>query len=429
MNLELSRRQIVAVLTFTLVSLALLGFMLARLGAVALPGSSSRSVQAVFANAEGLPAQSDVLVHGVRVGSVSGIAPRGDRTLVTLTLGSNAPELRAGAYVRVGFKTALGEPFVELDPGHPSGSRLRPDRLLAVRQTVAIDDALSFLGPRGRGDLRGALVPLGAGAVPAATSLEVSSTTAALSAMTASVAQLVAELRGQSADLSGVVSSGRVVLDALASRTASLRGLVSDARTTLSAVADQRRALGATLDRLPALLRGADVTLREAQPLIARATPLVHSLAVASPDLSRALRALPAVSAAASQVLARAGAIRSSVLPALAAVRSLSAPASTVLARLGPDLADIVPVAQYLGPRGRTIAAWFANTADLGSHGDAKGDWARFFVTFDPATLLGLPSGAPPGNSYTAPGDAANNAPYRSGGYPRLMPYSPALGG
>jgi hypothetical protein len=87
-----------------------------------------------------------------------------------------------------------------------------------------------------------------------------------------------------------------------------------------------------------------------------------------------------------------------------------------------------VPVAQYLGPRGRTVAAWFANTADLGSHGDAKGDWARFFVMFDPSTLFGVRAGSPSGNSYTAPGDAARNQPYRSGDYPRLMPFSPALG-
>jgi hypothetical protein len=85
-------------------------------------------------------------------------------------------------------------------------------------------------------------------------------------------------------------------------------------------------------------------------------------------------------------------------------------------------------VAQYLGPRGTTIAAWFANTAALGDHGDAKGDWARFFVMFDPSTLLGLKAGAPPGNSYTAPGDAAHNTPYGLGDYPRLMPYTAALG-
>jgi hypothetical protein len=117
------------------------------------------------------------------------------------------------------------------------------------------------------------------------------------------------------------------------------------------------------------------------------------------------------------------------VVPALAALRSLAAPGSAALGLLGTALADLVPVAQYLGPRGRTIAAWFANTADLGSHGDAKGDWARFFVMFDPATVLGArSSAAPPGNTYTAPGDAADNRAYAAGGYPRLMPFSPALG-
>ena len=63
-----------------------------------------------------------------------------------------------------------------------------------------------------------------------------------------------------------------------------------------------------------------------------------------------------------------------------------------------------------------------------GSHGDAKGNWARFFVTFDRSTLTGTPSDAPPGNSYTKPGDAAHNEPYQPGGYPRLEPYWPAMG-
>ena len=82
---------------------------------------------------------------------------------------------------------------------------------------------------------------------------------------------------------------------------------------------------------------------------------------------------------------------------------------------------------QYLGPRANTIAAWFANTADLGSSGDAKGKWARFFIMLDPSTALGIKAGAPAGNSYTAPNDAAHNAPYEPGDYPRLEPYAPAL--
>ena len=48
-------------------------------------------------------------------------------------------------------------------------------------------------------------------------------------------------------------------------------------------------------------------------------------------------------------------------------------------------------------------------------------------MLFDRATLFGTPSGAPPRNAYTAPGDAAHNQPYRTGGFPRLEPYLPAL--
>ena len=75
------------------------------------------------------------------------------------------------------------------------------------------------------------------------------------------------------------------------------------------------------------------------------------------------------------------------------------------------------------------LAAEGHDIDDLGSHGDAKGDWARFFVMFDPSTLLGIHSGAPASNAYTAPDDAAHNAPYEPGGYQRLMPYAPALAG
>jgi hypothetical protein len=64
---------------------------------------------------------------------------------------------------------------------------------------------------------------------------------------------------------------------------------------------------------------------------------------------------------------------------------------------------------------------------DLGSNGDAKGKWARFFVGFDAASTFGVKLGAPPSNPYTAPNDAAANRAYRSGDFPRLVPYAPAL--
>jgi phospholipid/cholesterol/gamma-HCH transport system substrate-binding protein len=426
MNLELSKRAIAGVTVFFVVSIVLLLYMLARLGTLPVPGAHEHSVRVTFADAEGLPVQADVLVHGVKVGSVSGISvkPTG-RSVVTLKLGSGAPVLHPDASADVGFKTPLGEPFVDLDPGHARG---RLTGQLGARSAVEIDDALAFLDAGGRANLRAVLGSLGRGAASPDTSSEVNGTLAQLSTTTTSLGTLTAELSAQRGDLTAIVSNGRTVLDVLAGRAAEIRGLTDDAGTALSAAASQRAALGSILDQLPGLETLASSTLLAARPLIARATPVVEQVAAAAPALTRALDALPETTTELDAVLSQAPAIRSKVLPALSLLHGLAGPGTTALSVLGPALADIIPMAQYLEPRGNTIAAWFSNTADLGSHGDAKGDWARFFVMFDPSTLTGSTSGAPAGNSYTLPNDAAHNQAYVPGDYPHLMAYSPALG-
>jgi phospholipid/cholesterol/gamma-HCH transport system substrate-binding protein len=428
-NARLPLRTVAGVAAFFAVSLALLAFFLIRLGAVPSPGAGTHTVAAVFANAEGLPAQADVLVHGVKVGTVSAIHVRpAGSTRVTLALSGEAPTLHADASAAVGFKTPLGEPFVDLDPGR-SGSRLRRG-IVASRSTVEIDDALGFLDASGRGALRSALLALGRGAAAPGASEQLSGTIASLAQSSDRVGLLLGELRAQRSQLSGLVSNGRVVLDALSGRAAELHSLTGDARSTVAALALQRSSLQRVIEGLPGLLGAGRATLNDSEPLISQATPLAGELAAAAPSLTSAMRSLPGAVSGLEQLLSSAGAIRSSVLPALAELRALGAPAATGLRLLGPALADAIPVAQYLGPRGQTIASWFANTADLGSHGDAKGDWARFFVMFDPATLTGTKlGGAPPANSYTGPGDAADNQAYRPGGYQRLEPYAPALKG
>jgi phospholipid/cholesterol/gamma-HCH transport system substrate-binding protein len=424
MSLHLPRRASLAVLLFVVVSLALLAYMLGRLGTIPLPGSSTHDVRALVMNAGGLPVDADVLVHGVKVGSVSNVSTQGNGTVVTLALTDSAPSLHANGTIEVGTKTPLGEPYVDLDPG--SGTLLRTHALLRSRSAVQIDDALAWLDAPGRANLRAVLASLGASTGPS-TRAGVSDTLAALPGTVASLDGLASALRAQRADLTGVVTDGRSVLNTLAGRSSELRSLTVDARTTLDALAAQRTALAGTLARLPALLTLADSTLYAAKPLIARATPLVDQLATAAPSLTAALRALPSVTSSANTILSQAHAISTEVVPALRNAGALTKPAEAALAILGPVLADIVPVARYLGPRGSTIAAWFSNTAALGDHGDAKGDWARFFVMFDPSTMFGITQGSPPGNAYTAPNDAAHNAAYQPGGYPRLMPYAPAL--
>jgi phospholipid/cholesterol/gamma-HCH transport system substrate-binding protein len=426
-NLKLPRRTVVGVIVFAAIALGLLLYMLGRLGAIPLPGPGNTQVRALLANADGLPADADVLVHGLRIGSVSGLSAQRGGTLVTLSLDGGAPALRANASLQVGEKTFLGEPFVDLDPG--SGPPLERGALIRAGSAVEIDDALSWLDAAGRANLRAVLGSLRAGLEPRQSGAELSGTLARLPATTASLDRLAGTLRAQRSALSGTVLAGRTVLDTLASRAQSLRTLTVGARLTFGSLASERTALAATLGRLPGTLTLADSTLAALRPLIARATPVAGELTEAAPALRDALTDLPGVTASANALLGSAGALETDIVPTLNRLHGLARPAASALSILGPVLADVIPIARFLAPRANTIAAWFANTADLGSHGDAKGDWARFFVMFDPSTLLGSRSGAPASNAYTAPGDAAHNEPYRSGGYQRLMPYAPALAG
>jgi phospholipid/cholesterol/gamma-HCH transport system substrate-binding protein len=427
MNLRLGVRAAAGVLTFAVASLVLLGYMLIRLGALPSPAAEVLTVHALLADAQGLPTHADVLDRGVNVGQVSGVSVHGADTVVTLALGAGRPVLHSDASVRIGFKTPLGEPFVDLDPGSAPGPALRAGATLRSTSTVALDEALGFLDGAGRVNLRSALIDLGQGAASPATSAHVSDTALGLENATASLGRLAAELRAQTGEISGVVGNGATVLDVLAQRAGEVRGLFVSANTTLAVLARQRSALGGVLGRLPGLLDQARVTLASATPLIQQAIPAAGRLTAAAPGITEALRAAPSVTASLDRVLAQADAIRRTALPALGALAPLATTGREALRLLGPALADLVPVAHYLGLRANTIAAWFANTADLGSSGDAKGKWARFFITLDPSTAVGVKAGAPPGNSYAPPNDAAHNVPYNPGAYPRLEPYAPAL--
>jgi hypothetical protein len=114
--------------------------------------------------------------------------------------------------------------------------------------------------------------------------------------------------------------------------------------------------------------------------------------------------------------------LRAAALPFLRKTASVLSLARPVEGPLSAAMRNIVPIVRYVSRRRDTVAAWFSNTGDLGSSRDAVGYFARFFVSFEPGTALGV-HGQFQNNSYTRPHDAANNQPYS--GYPRLEPYQP----
>lgn len=422
MSLDVSRAWLAALAVFAVVVVATTAVLLDRAGGPSVVPDGARSLVVDLGHLEGLEDRGDVLVRGVRVGSVGRIVRRGGRARVTLDLDGAQVDVRRGATVRVGLKTLLGEAYLDLDPG-PPGAPVLPDgaRLPAsgVLPSVGLDDALRVLDRPAREDLTATVRGAGRAAASPLAAQQVSAAAGRLREAAAALRRLTSTLRGQEDDIAASVTAGRTVLDEAARREAAVRGLVTDASRTLGALTRRDGALRATAQEVPAVLRGTTAALRAADPLVRRARRPVADLRAAAPDLAAALARTPGVARDLDGVLTGAGALRRSAAPALRRLDALLGPATAVTRRLDPALGDLVTTARYVADRRRALAAWFSNTAALGRNGDAKGRWARFFIFADPASLLGQRSGLP-GNAYVGPDDALANRPHVRGSYPRL---------
>jgi phospholipid/cholesterol/gamma-HCH transport system substrate-binding protein len=412
---------------FVLVGVGLFLFFSANFGGPAVRTGSPFLLRAQVSDTEGLSVRSDVRLRGVLVGHVRTVQRRGGRVALTLALDGEPVTLRRGTSLRVGTKTALGESYVDLLPGPTGAPALRSGvelRASAIRPAVEVDEALRALDAPTRAHLQGALAQLGRGTASPRAADQVGGAVSGLRATVDRVHDAATLLQDQAGDLSQIVLGGGRVGDELARRSDRVRGLVRDGFRTLDAVGARDDALRETIDTAPGLLRSARATLRDGRPLIAEAQPVVSAVRQASPDLAAAAAAVPATSRDVDAILGRGRTLERAAAPVLAAAPGLLDAAGPAARRATPALANLTTIARWLEPRKRTVASWFSNTAAIGTNGDAKGRWARFFIFIDPATLLSQKSSMPT-NAYTPPNDALNPQPFRAGDFERLLPAVP----
>lgn len=427
MNLRIPRAGLVALIFAFAASAVLFAYLSARFGGPSVRLSAPYTVSATFDDTKGLTKRSEVLVRGVKVGEVESLELREHDAEVELAIDSKYEPLSADATVRIGQKTLFGEAYVDLDLGSGRGKPLRDgDRIPSENVLPAaadVDEALDALGPAARENLSTILREFGTALRPEGSAERVNRTLASLEQTVNEVTRLTDELAGQEREIAaGVEGAGRVV-GALAEHEASLREIVGAGRRTLSALGENEESLRAGLELMPETVGRARSVLSAARPLLAEARPLAADLATAAPDLERTLAMLPPVAEDVDALLADLPELEPVALPFLKRAGTFLDLAEPVVGPLEAALRNMQPIAEYLADRKRAFASWFSNTGDLGVHRDRKGHFARFFVGFDPATMLGLPGGNYDTNPYTGPDDALHPQPYS--GYPRLMPYDP----
>ena len=253
---------------FALLCVGGLAFLAVSMG-LDVPGvqglSGSWRLEASFAGVEGLVAQSDVDVSGVRVGRVTAITPDPHGGVVVTMLVDRGVRLRQDTRALLRPKTAIGEKFVELVRRTGSTAPYAADGYrLPVTQTgqaVELDDVLAQLDPQTRAALSSSLRELGV-----ALNGRQDDVSAAIPAVEQAAANLrplarVADARQREIDR--ILTDLAVILSALADEQDALGHVIVSGDTATSALAARDQELAGTIQQADRLFASLDQVLAD----------------------------------------------------------------------------------------------------------------------------------------------------------------------
>jgi len=301
-----------------------------------LPGKRYTEVRAAFADVGPLKKNEEVSQNGVHVGQISNIAYKDGEALVTLRLDGRRT-VYADATAKIGSESTFGRKYVDLNPGTPTSGTIGDRVIPSSRTTDAqdLDQVLRAFPPRSREGLRTVLQQVGGGALGHGGDLN--DFVLSSPQLLADMATTLNATTSQQAQLAQLLASARTLSARFDGREAELAGLLRSSSTTLDAFAvDDAAPLSAALKKLPA-------TLTTARAGLAKITPPLEDLGVATRQLTPGATALGNATPALRQFLR-------DVRTPLSKVPDISAQARPVVV----DLTDVLTRLRPLATRLRT---------------------------------------------------------------------------
>lgn len=378
-----------------------------------------------MSDVDNLVKAGQVQVAGVKVGQVRSVEPRakGEGLEVEFALEDDYGPLREGAQLRVAERSLVGETYLELTNGKgpelASGSELPPS---AVKRSVQLHDVLASLDQESRGEMKQLLRSLGAGT--AGTRGDLDTLMAGLGNLGREGHTALDAIAAQSEDLDKLARQTSQVLQALDTGQGQIADLVRHANRVTGATAGQRAAIEATLREAPETLA---VTRTASDSLVSLAGalgPVAKDLRAAGPNLTTALRELPATTTDLRGMLAPLSSVLDRAPATLDRVPTFTDDVRTAIPTARATLADVNPMLSYIKPYGPELAAFFANFNAVLNYRDENG---AYYLRLTPLVnthspqlpvstnnLLGNYT-----NAYPAPGSGSRPGPFK-GEYPRI---------
>jgi phospholipid/cholesterol/gamma-HCH transport system substrate-binding protein len=287
--------QIGTIAGFALSCFGILLFLWIAFGGPTPLKAKGYAVKVPFTEAAQLANQSDVRISGVSVGKVQAIqlSPDGKHALATLALQDQYAPIPTNTKAILRTKTLLGETYVELTPGSPTGPKLQDGGTLPagqVAQSTQLDEIFRTFNSKTRLAFQGwmqnaALALRGQGE-------SLSNALGELEPFFTDSDKLLRVLDTQSNAVHQLISNGGTVFDALSQRQGQLSSLIRNSDRVFTTTARRNHQLEQTFIAFPTFLDQSRATLTRLQRFANNADPLVRQLRPSARDLAPVVRDL-----------------------------------------------------------------------------------------------------------------------------------------
>jgi len=382
-----------------------------------------------FDQAISLASQSDVRISGVSVGKVISVTldRRTGLTRAVIEIDKQYAPRPADTKAILRQKTLLGETYVSLSPGSPTGPKLPDGGTLPQAQvapTVQLDQILSTFDPATRRAFSTWMVDDGIALTNRGENFNAA--LAELYPFATNVDSVLTVLHRQSAATTTLLRDGGAVFSALASSPTQLQGFVRNSNGVFAATAAQDTALADTVEAFPAFLVATRVSINRLTRFAVTTKPLVDELRPAAVQLGPALVSLAALAPALQDLFVDIGPLTRASTAGVPALERFLNDTVPLLTRLTPYLGGVVPVLNYINTYRGEIAGFFANSTastqadEPSSAGTGLLHYVRAAQPVNPEVLTEYPHRLESnrGNPYLEPG-----------GYLKLLGGLPVFGG
>jgi phospholipid/cholesterol/gamma-HCH transport system substrate-binding protein len=271
---------VIKLIVFGVVTLALTGLLAQQLGAFAVGGGTT--YRARFTDVTGVLPGDDVRIAGVRVGQVTRIrVVQNTLAELSFTVDSAVP-VPASVRVAVRYRNLIGQRYLALTEGPTAegpgaGAALRRDALIPLAQTApALDLTALFQGFR---PLFTALSPQQVNDLSYEIVQVLQGDGGTIADLLAHTASLTSALADRDQVIGRVIGNLNTVLSTLDTRRNELSGVVDQLQRLVSGLAGDRAAIGGAVTNLSNLTSATAGLLRDARPDLAADLTQLTSLA------------------------------------------------------------------------------------------------------------------------------------------------------